>query len=88
MARKVRQHPFGDPPAGVEHQYSMRINNRIVERDTPLRLKGRRGEWRFIRHVVKSDSAWIDVFSPDGQWYSVHTDAVKTVRSMRKGRPR
>jgi len=86
--KRRRQHPFGDPLDGVTHNYSMRLNNRIVDQGTALRLTGRRGEWRFIRHVIKGDSEWIDVFSPDGQWTSVRTDAVKTVRNKRAVRTR
>ena len=88
MARKVRQHPLGDPPAGVTHQYDgVKVNGRILSPKHPLKLTGRRGTYEFIRLVTRSDGkAWIDCFGPQGEFCSVRTDAIQTVRVKRAAR--
>ena len=79
MARR-RQHPLGDPQPGVTHEYEIKIKGFNVERGHPLRLRGRRGDFKFVRRVTKGESVWLDVFTPEGQWASVREDCVVRVK--------
>lgn len=61
----------------------MQINGRNVSPGTELKIKGVRGRFRFIKHVVTPAGAeWIDVWGgPKGgeTWRSFRPDMVKTV---------
>jgi len=63
--------------------YSIQINGRNVESGTELKIKGQRGRFRFIHHVVTPAGAeWIDVWGgPKGseQWRSFRTEQVQRV---------
>ena len=62
---------------------NMRINGRNVSPGTELKIKGVRGRFRFIKHVLTPAGAeWIDVWGgPKGgeTWRSFRPDMVKTV---------
>ena len=40
----------------------MQINGRYVEPGTELKIKGERGRFRFMKHVVAVSGEWIDVW--------------------------
>jgi hypothetical protein len=40
----------------------LQINGRNVEKGTELKIKGERGRFRFVKHVVAPSGEWIDVW--------------------------
>lgn len=61
-----------------------RINNKIVAEGTELSIRGERGRFKFLKHVVNSDHEWIDVLGTSGQFRSFAVDRVKTVHRIKK----
>ena len=67
----------------------MKVNGRIVVKDTELSIKGVSGRFRFIKHVYnpRVDAEWIDVIGgPKGYsgYHSYHPDRIKTVHWKNK----
>lgn len=63
-----------------------KINNKIVTEGTELSVRGERGRFKFIKHVINSEHEWIDVLSVSGQFRSFPIDKVKTVHRIKKRR--
>lgn len=61
-----------------------RINNKIVTPGTELSIRGERGRFKFLKHVINSDYEWIDVLSATGQFRSFSLDKVKTVHRIKR----
>jgi hypothetical protein len=61
----------------------IQINGRNVSKGTELKIKGQRGRFRFVKHVLtEKNKEWIDVIGgPKGQeqWRSYSPTDVKTV---------
>lgn len=86
---KQRQHPYGDAPEGYTYNYEYQVSERkVAVTGTPIRLKGRRGEYIFIRHTVRDDGAeWVDTLAPNGGgWASVRPDQIARLAPVRRGR--
>lgn len=61
-----------------------RINNKIVTPGTELSVRGERGRFKFLKHVINSEHEWIDVLSSAGQFRSFPLDKVKTVHRIKR----
>jgi len=61
-----------------------RINNKIVTPGTELSIRGERGRFKFLKHVINSEHEWIDVLSTTGQFRSFPLDKVKTVHRIKR----
>lgn len=62
----------------------IQVHGRHVVPGTELKIAGKRGRFRFIKHVQTSTTEWVDVWGgPVGgeQWGSFHVDKVKRVHS-------
>ena len=53
VKRRVRRlkHPLGDPRRGESHAYEMKIGNRWLRHGEDVKIRGRRGTYRFVRLV-------------------------------------
>ena len=86
---KQRQDQYGDAPDGLTYHKTFQVSERkIATTGTPIRLKGRRGDYIFIRHTVRDDGAeWVDALAPNGGgWTSVRPDAITRLAPVRRGR--
>ncbi len=86
---KKRQHQYGDAPDDRTYYYTYQISERkIAETGSPVRLKGKRGEWIWIRHTVLNDGReWCDLLAPQGGgWHSVRPDQITRLAPVRRGR--
>jgi hypothetical protein len=63
-----------------------RINNKVVTPGTELSIRGERGRFKFLKHVINSEHEWIDVLGTSGQFRSFGIDRVKTVHRIKKMR--
>lgn len=82
MGRRKKGEKKDDPTKDWEITQELQINGRYVEPGTELKIKGERGRFRFIKHVLTSTSEWIDVWGGtknSQQWRSFHTDQVQRV---------
>ena len=61
-----------------------RINNKVVTPGIELSIRGERGRFKFIKHVINSQHEWIDVLGTNGQFRSFSIDRVKTVHRIKK----
>jgi hypothetical protein len=61
-----------------------RINNKIVTPGTELSIRGERGRFKFLKHVINSEHEWIDVLSSTNQFRSFSLDKVKTVHRIKR----
>lgn len=67
----------------------LKVNGRIVTKDTELSIQGVPGRFRFIRHVYnpRVDAEWIDVVGGQkgySSYRSYHIDRIKTVHWKNK----
>jgi hypothetical protein len=86
---KKRQHQYGDAPADRTYHYEFQVSERkVAKTGTPIKLKGRRGDYIFIRHTVLNDGReWIDTLAPQGGgWTTVTPDNVTRLAPVRRGR--
>ena len=84
-----RQHPLGDAPDGLTYHYEFKVSERkVAVTGTPIKLKGRRGEYIFIRHTVRDDGTeWVDTLGPNGSgWTSIRPDQIARLAPVRRGR--
>ena len=53
-----------------------------------IRIKGRRGKFRFIKVVqnMETDVTWVDVTGDDGGFHSFYVEKIKTVIREKKSR--
>jgi len=82
MGRRKKSEKKDDPTKDWEVTQEIQINGRYVEPGTELKIKGERGRFRFIKHVLTSTAEWIDVWGgPKNaqQWRSFRTDKVQRV---------
>lgn len=63
-----------------------RINNKVVTYGTELSIRGERGRFKFLKHVINNEHEWIDVMSPNDQFRSFRPDRVKTVHRINRRR--
>ena len=86
---KKRQHQYGDAPEGLTYNYEFQVSERkVAKTGTPIKLKGKRGEFIFIRHTVRDDGVeWIDTLAPQGGgWFSTRPDQITRLAPVRRGR--
>ena len=86
---KQRQHQYGDAPEGHTYNYEFQVSERkVAVTGTPIKLKGRRGEFLFIRHTVRDDGVeWVDTLGPNGSgWFSIRPDQIARLAPVRRGR--
>jgi hypothetical protein len=79
-----------DTPTACSHwvvSTELMINNRHVARGTELSIRGERGRFRFIKHVVNGDKEWIDVVDKFKAIRSFRVEDVKRVHYKNKIRP-
>jgi hypothetical protein len=60
----------------------IQINGRHIVPGTELKIRGRRGRFRFIKHVKTDTTEWIDAWGGGKgaeQWSSFHPDRVHRV---------
>jgi len=82
VGRRKKSEKKDDPTKDWEVTQEIQINGRYVEPGTELKIKGERGRFRFIKHVLTSTAEWIDVWGgPKNaqQWRSFRTDKVQRV---------
>jgi len=60
--RKKSKAPITGSIKDWEITTEIQINGRRVEPGTELKIKGERGRFRFIKHVVSPGGSWIDVW--------------------------
>ena len=87
--QKTRQHQYGDAPDDRTYHYTYQISERkIAKTGSPVRLKGRRGDWIFIRHTVLNDGReWCDLLAPNGGgWFSRPPHEIARLAPVRRGR--
>lgn len=61
---------------------TMKVNGRVVEKNTELSIKGQSGRFLFIKHVVTPNCEWIDVLGGKArykQFRSFRPEQIKTV---------
>jgi len=77
--------PWGEAPEGQVWHTETKLNNRHVSFGHPLRFKGRRGEFQFIKYVERVEGRdWIDVFEPrTGQFRAFYADTLSQVKSRK-----
>ena len=68
---RLHSHRLGDAPEGLTYEYSIKLLNRNVDEGTALRVRNRRGDFKFLRRVTRTDSVWLDLQSPLGSFISV-----------------
>jgi len=76
--------PWGDAPDGQVWHTETKLNNRHVGFGHPLKFKGRRGVFNFIKYVERADGGrdWIDVFEPrTGQFRAFYSDTLSQVKA-------
>ena len=75
---RLHSHPLGDAPEGCTYHYKYAISTRkIAVGGVAVRLHSMRGNFIFLRHVVKDNGVeWIDLQTPRGGWLSVRPDQV------------
>lgn len=61
-----------------------RVNNKIVVEGTELSIRGERGRFKFVKHVINGSYEWIEVLGNDMQFHSFRLDRVKTVHRIKK----
>lgn len=90
MARKkVTPIPDLRDEQGWQRESVTKLNGRNVEPGTELSVRGIRGRVRFIELVHAPAGSWVTVSEPKQNNYrSVHLDAVKTVHTKKKARPK
>jgi len=85
MARRRQFHSsrWGDAPEGQVWHEETKLNNRHVTFGHPLRFKGRRGVFNFIKYVEREDGRdVIDVFEPrTGQFRAFYADTLSQVKT-------
>jgi len=82
MGRRKKAVKQDNPSTDWEVSYEMQINGRYVEPGTELKIKGERGRFRFIKHVLTATAEWIDVWGGPKhaqQWRSFRTEKVARV---------
>jgi len=84
MARRKQVHSsrWGDAPEGQVWHEETKLNNRHVGFGHPLKFKGRRGVFNFIKYVEREDGRdVIDVFEPrTGQFRCFYADTLSQVK--------
>ena len=75
---RLHSHPLGDAPEGCTYHYKYALSARkIAVGGVVIRLRSMRGNFIFLRHVVKDNGVeWIDLQTPRGGWLSVRPDQV------------
>ena len=75
---RLHSHRLGDAPDGMAYNYKYVISARkVAVGGSEVRLRSLRGNFIFLRHVVKDTGAeWIDLQTPRGGWLSVRPDQV------------
>ena len=75
---RLHSHRLGDAPEGCTYHYKYAISTRkIAVGGVAVRLHSMRGNFIFLRHVVKDNGIeWIDLQTPRGGWLSVRPDQV------------
>lgn len=63
-----------------------RINNKVVTYGTELSIRGERGRFKFLKHVINNEYEWIEVMSPNDQFRSFRLNQVKTVHRINRRR--
>lgn len=80
-----RAHPFG----WVETTET-KVNGRTLTPGTEVKLAGRPGRFRFVKHVTTPDGKqWLDFIGGKSgytSWVSVYADQVKTVHRINRTR--
>jgi hypothetical protein len=76
------QHPQGWIVAGT-----YRHGNSTITAATEISISGERGRFRFVRHVIKGDTEWIDVvgLGPHQTMRSFRPDRITRVHRVKKG---
>lgn len=91
IRRRVRrtQHPLGDPRPGQTHAYEMKVGNRWLHHGDNVKVRGRRGAFRFIRLEECADhEPVVSLWDAGGAWRAVRPDVLKIApkrRTTRKG---
>ena len=86
---KQRQHPLGDAPDGRTYYYEFKVSERkVAVTGTPIKVKGRRGEYIFLKHVVRDDGEeWIDTLGPNGTGFrTIRPHEIARLAPVRRGR--
>jgi hypothetical protein len=79
MPKRTYSHTL---PENWEVSTEIQIHGRNVFPGTELKITGRRGRFRFIKHVKTDTAEWIDCWGGSKgaeQWSSFHPSKVKTV---------
>lgn len=88
IKRKVkrnRKHPLGDPRPGETHLYEMKIGARWLRHGDDVKIRGRRGTYRFVRLVEPSGKlpvVWL--WDAGGAYRFVRPDTLKIAPKRRK----
>jgi hypothetical protein len=87
--RTRNKHPLGDPRFGETHLYRWQVGTRWVEHGDPVKVRGWRGQFRFIRVVeseVNEPIVWL--WDAGGAHRFVRPNRVKLAPRSRKSMPR
>jgi hypothetical protein len=74
-------------PEGWVVSTEIQIHGRYIVPGTELKIEGRRGRFRFIKHVKTNTTEWVDVWggsTGSENWSSFHPDKIKRVHSKAK----
>jgi len=88
MTRRRKTTQTATYPEGWVVSESCTVNGRNLVPGTEVSVRGQKGRFRFIKHVVNGDKEWIDVMggANEAQFRSFRPSQVRTVH--RKNRTR
>jgi len=85
MARRKKETEPAAYPEGWVVSETCTVNGRNLMPGTEVSVRGQKGRFRFVKHVVNGDKEWIDVMG-GAQFRSFRPSEVRTVH--RKNRTR
>ena len=78
--------PLQQWPAHWTITDSANVRGRWMRPGTEFSVTGKRGRFRFIRHVSTATSEWVDGFGADQQWHSIHVSRIRVIHVSRRMR--
>ena len=83
--KRKRKHPLGEPHPGETHAYEMKVGSRWLRHGEDVRLRGRRGTFRFVRlveHEKRPPCVWL--WDAGGAYRFVRPEVLKIAPKRRR----